>query len=62
MKQTLYKGFWKKRKEASLFRYVDDVLPLTICKLCDFADRIYHIELAIKDAIDTAMSALYLHF
>ena len=38
-------------------RYIDDALLLTNCKLGDFADHIYTIELEIKDTIDTARSA-----
>ena len=41
------------------FRYIDDVLPLTNSRLGDFVDRIYPIDLEIKDATDTARSALY---
>jgi hypothetical protein len=42
------------------FRYIDDVLSLNNCKFCYFVNRIYHIELEIKDTTDTARSALYL--
>ena len=44
----------EKGKEASrsfnfTFRYIDDVLSLNNCKFGDFVDRIYPIELEIKD-------------
>ena len=39
------------------FRYIDDVLTLNNSK---FVDRIYPIELEIKDIIDTARSFSYL--
>jgi hypothetical protein len=42
------------------FRYIDDVLSLNKSRFGDFVDRIYHIELEIKDTTDTDQSALYL--
>ena len=42
------------------FRYIDDILSLNNVKFDDFVDRIYPIELEIKDTIDTARSASYL--
>jgi hypothetical protein len=51
-----------KKKEKKLprsfnftFRYIDDVLSLNISKFDDFVDRIYPIELEIKDTTDTAI-------
>ena len=44
-----------------MFRYIDDVrLSLNYCKFCDFVDRLYPIELEIKDTTYTARSASYL--
>jgi hypothetical protein len=42
------------------FRYIDDVLSLNNSRFCDFVDRIYPIELEIKDTTDTDRSASYL--
>jgi hypothetical protein len=42
------------------FRYIDDVLSLNNSRLGDFVDRIYPIELEIKDTTDTDRYALYL--
>jgi hypothetical protein len=42
------------------FRYIDDVLSLTNSRFGDFVDRIYPIELKIKDTTDTDRSASYL--
>jgi uncharacterized protein (DUF2225 family) len=39
------------------FPYIYDVLSLNNCTYCDFVDRIYPIELDIKDTTDTARSA-----
>ena len=46
------------------FRYIDDVLSLNNSRFGDFVDRIYPIELEIKDTTDTDRSASYLdiHF
>jgi len=48
-----------KRKDLT-FRYTDDVLSLNNSRFGDFVDRIYPIELEIKDTTDTDMSASYL--
>ena len=40
------------------FRYIDDVLSLNNSRFGDFVDRIYHIELEIKD---TALQIGLLH-
>jgi hypothetical protein len=40
-----------------MFRYIDDVLSLNKSRLGDFVDRIYPIELEIKDTTDTDTSA-----
>jgi hypothetical protein len=42
------------------FRYIDDVLSLNNYRFGDFVDRIYPIELEIKDTTDTDRSASYL--
>ena len=42
------------------FRYINDVLSLNNSRLGDFVDRIYPIELEIKDITDTDRSASYL--
>jgi hypothetical protein len=42
------------------FRYIDDVLSLNNSRFDDFVDRIYPIELEIKDTTDTDRSASYL--
>jgi hypothetical protein len=42
------------------FRYIDDVLSLNNSRFGDFVDRIYPIELKIKDTTDTDKSASYL--
>ena len=42
------------------FRYIDDVLTLNDARFGDFLDRIYPIELEIKDTTDTDRSASYL--
>ena len=36
-----------------MFRYIADVLSLNNPRFCDFVDRIYPIELEIKDIMDT---------
>ena len=43
-----------------MFRYINDVLSLNNCRFGDFVDRIYPIELEIKDTTDTDRSASYL--
>ena len=42
------------------FRYINDVLSLNISRFGDFLDRIYPIELEIKNTTDTDTSASYL--
>jgi hypothetical protein len=42
------------------FRNIDDVLSLNNSRFGDFVDRIYHIEVEIKDTTDTDSSAAYL--
>jgi hypothetical protein len=42
------------------FRYIDDVLSLNNYRFGDFVDRIYPIELEIKDTTDTDRSVSYL--
>jgi hypothetical protein len=42
------------------FRYIDDVLSLNNSRFCDFVDRIYPIELEIKNTTDTDRSTSYL--
>ena len=42
------------------FRYIDDVLSLNNSRFGDFVDRIYPIELEIKDTTETDRSASYL--
>jgi hypothetical protein len=42
------------------FRYIDNVFSLNNCRFCDFVNRIYPIELEIKDSTYTAMFASYL--
>ena len=42
------------------FRYIDDVFSLNNYSFGDFVDRIYPIELEIKDTTDTDRSAPYL--
>jgi hypothetical protein len=42
------------------FRYIDDILSLNNSTFGDFVDRIYPIELEIKDTADTDRSASYL--
>jgi hypothetical protein len=43
-----------------MFRYIDDVLSLNNSWFGDFVDRIYLIELEIKDITDTDRSSTYL--
>ena len=42
------------------FRYIDDVLSLNNSMFGDIVDRIYPIELEIKDTTDTDRSASYI--
>ena len=61
-KQELLKKNGKKlaRSFNFTFRYIDDVLSLNNSKFCNFVDRIYPIDLEIKDTTDTDRSASYL--
>ena len=43
-----------------MFRYINDVLSLNNSRFGDFVDRIYRIELEIKDTTDIDRSASYL--
>jgi hypothetical protein len=42
------------------FHYIDDIFSLNNSRFGDFVDRIYHIELEIKDNTDKDTSASYL--
>ena len=42
------------------FRYIDDVLSLNNSRFVDFVDRIYPIQLEIKDTTVSARSSSYL--
>ena len=59
-------GFLKKNENKLAqsfnftFRYVDDVISLNNSRFGDFVDRIYPIELEIKDTTDTDRYASYL--
>ena len=58
-----YKRPTRKKRDRSFnftFRYIDDILSLNNYRLGDFFDRIYPIELEIKDTRDTDRSASYL--
>ena len=44
-----------------MFRYIVDVLSLNNSWFGDFVDRIYLIELEIKDITDTDRSSAYLY-
>ena len=52
----------ERRKEASpiTFRYIDDVISLNNSGLGDFVDRIYPIELEVKDITYTDRYVSYL--
>jgi hypothetical protein len=43
-----------------MFRYINDVRSLNNYRFGDFVDRIYNIELEIKDTTNTYRSASYL--
>jgi hypothetical protein len=60
--QGLFKKNEKKlaRSFNFTFRYIDNVLSLNNSRFGDFVDRIYPIELEIKDTTDTDRSASYL--
>jgi hypothetical protein len=66
MRQTSLQGPLKKNEKKLArffnltFRYIDDVLSLNNSRFGDFVDRIYPIELEIKDTTDTDRSASYL--
>ena len=47
---------------SSTFRYIDDVLSLNNSKFGDQVERIYPIELEIKNTTDTVKSTSYLDF
>jgi len=49
-------GFARKTKRS----YIDDVLSLNISRFGDFGDRMYPIELEIKDSTDTDMYVSFL--
>ena len=65
-KADFIQGLLKKNKKKLArsfnftFRYIDDVLSLNNSRVGDFVDRIYPIELEIKDSTDTDRSASYL--
>jgi hypothetical protein len=48
------------RSFNATFRYIDDVRSLNNSRFSDFVDRIYHIELEIKDTTYTDRYASYL--
>jgi hypothetical protein len=62
----LHTGLLKKNKKKLVrsfnftFRYIDDVLSINNSRFGDFVDRIYHIELEIKDTTNTDRFASYL--
>jgi hypothetical protein len=58
--QGLLKKNEKKLAFNFTFRYIDDVLSLNNFRFGDFVDRIYPIELEIKDTTDTDTTASYL--
>jgi hypothetical protein len=53
-KADLREGLLKKQPDPFnfMFRYIDDVLSLYNSRFGDFVDRIYPIELEIKDTTD----------
>ena len=53
-------GFWLYLKKIVTYRYIDDVLSLNNSRFGDFVDRVYPIELEIKNTTDTARSASYI--
>jgi hypothetical protein len=58
MRQTSYRLLKKNEKKLArsfnlTFRYIDDVLSLRNARFGDFVDRIYPIELEIKDSSDS---------
>ena len=66
MRQISYRGFSRKMEKKLArafnftFRSIDDVLSLYNSRFGDSVDRIYPIELEIKDTTDTDRSASYL--
>ena len=48
------------RNNVQTLRNIDNVLALHKCKLCDFGERIFPIELEIKDTTDRDRSTSYL--
>jgi hypothetical protein len=60
--QWLFKKNEKKLAQSFnfMFCYIDDVLSLTNSRFGDFVDRIYPIELEIKDTTNTDRSTSYL--
>ena len=66
MRQTSKQGLLKKNEKKLAWSvnftspYIDDVLSLNNSRFCDFVDRIYLIELEIKDITYTDWSASYL--
>ena len=64
MRQTSYRGFSRKTKRSKpdplISRSLYDVLSLNNCRFGDFFDRIYSIELEIKNTTDTYRSASFL--
>jgi hypothetical protein len=55
--EDFIQGFLKKN---FTFRYIDVVLSFNNSKFDDFVNRIYAVELEMKDTTDTARSASYL--
>jgi hypothetical protein len=49
------------RSFSFTFRYIDDVPSLSNSRFGDFVDRVYPIEIKIKDTTDTDRSASYLY-
>ena len=64
MRQTSLQGPLKKNEKKLArffnltFRYIDDVLSLNNSRFGEFVDRIYPIELEIKDTTDTSTHLL----
>ena len=58
MRQSSYRRFLKKNEKKLVrsfnftFRYIDDVLSLNNSRFGDFVERIYPIELEIKDTTE----------
>ena len=48
------------RNNVQTFRNIDNILALHHCNFYDFDERIYPIELEIKDTTDTDRSTSYL--